>query len=355
MKTTRLAFGLTALLVVAGCSDGETLLPDILIDYGYVYDNGTLDTVHTDAQYQDTGVADHGRDTTVADNGQPVDAVQDTGPCTAICPAAWRCGPNPCGTGECAPGCGGDKPVCNLETRLCEPEVCVPECTGRVCGYDGCGGNCPPGSDGKCTGDQHCNYNDGQCGTICYPACTGKACGDDGCGSTCKPGCASADDCTADGYCDTEGRCQAAGELKCDADNYTDGGGTTGSGTTMSLYHYSSGCASAYNPGPEKAYKLVVGAGESGNLEVEISQSLPFMATFLDVYMIEDTGNGCQAADCVARGLDGFTYQVPASASGHTYYLVADAGIRNNGSFTITIKKCGWNGFDADAMETADQ
>ena len=54
---------------------------------------------------------------------------------------------------------------------------CTPQCGGRQCGPDGCGGSC-----GTCTGMLHCNV--GQC-TMCQPACTGKECGDDGCGGQC--------------------------------------------------------------------------------------------------------------------------------------------------------------------------
>ena len=61
---------------------------------------------------------------------------------------------------------------------------CVPDCTGRVCGGDGCGGVCGPGCFGA-TPD--CNETTGQC--ECIPDCAGRECGDDGCGGTCDPGC----------------------------------------------------------------------------------------------------------------------------------------------------------------------
>jgi hypothetical protein len=127
----------------------------------------------------------------------------------------------------------------------------------------------------------------------------------------------------------------------------------------MSLYNYAAACGSAFNPGPEKAFKLKVDAGVTGVLEVELSQSLPIMSNFLNVFLIEDTGDGCVAASCVAAGSGSgprtLQYEVPASATGHTYYLIADADIRNNGTFSITIKKCTWNGFDDSAVvESSD-
>lgn len=56
-------------------------------------------------------------------------------------------------------------------------EVCTPDCQGRECGKDGCGGSC-----GEC--QQGCDCITGFC-VCCEPACDGKECGDDGCGGSC--------------------------------------------------------------------------------------------------------------------------------------------------------------------------
>lgn len=73
-------------------------------------------------------------------------------------------------------------------------DVCIPQCTGRSCGQDGCGGNCPPG----CFLPHECNA-DGHC--ICEPRCGGRECGDDGCGDECGT-------CDAPLTCEeTTGRC----------------------------------------------------------------------------------------------------------------------------------------------------
>ncbi|HPD81963.1 MAG TPA: hypothetical protein PK357_02585 [Candidatus Pacearchaeota archaeon] len=54
---------------------------------------------------------------------------------------------------------------------------CVPDCDGKVCGDDGCGGSC-----GKCSIGSFCT--NGTC--ICLPKCTGRECGSNGCpGGTC--------------------------------------------------------------------------------------------------------------------------------------------------------------------------
>jgi hypothetical protein len=58
------------------------------------------------------------------------------------------------------------------------PPGCRPNCTGKTCGPDGCGGTC-----GTCPGAQDVCQN-GQC--ICVPRCAPtNACGSNGCGGSC--------------------------------------------------------------------------------------------------------------------------------------------------------------------------
>jgi cysteine-rich repeat protein len=85
--------------------------------------------------------------------------------------------------GGCGLGCQGvslpgidtwcDTPICALVTPFvtveCETcEVCVPDCTGKLCGDDGCGGSC-----GGCSGGDVCIA--GSCGT---PLCDDAGCDD---------------------------------------------------------------------------------------------------------------------------------------------------------------------------------
>ena len=89
---------------------------------------------------------------------------------------------------ECGPdGCGGSCGACT-PLQVCQGGncACAPNCQGKQCGDDGCGGSCGTCSSGTCTGG-HCN---------CVPDCTGKSCGDDGCGGFC-------------GFCWPECTCQA--------------------------------------------------------------------------------------------------------------------------------------------------
>ena len=89
------------------------------------------------------------------------------------------------------------------KAKDCPASVCVPNCTGKSCGSDGCGGTC-----GACKGDQTCQP-DGTCKSPCVPSCykqditsyggTYHYCGyDDGCGGTC--GCKDGQFCNVYGY-----------------------------------------------------------------------------------------------------------------------------------------------------------
>lgn len=71
---------------------------------------------------------------------------------------------------------------------------CVPDCSGRACGDDGCGGSC-----GACGGQDACVT--GSC--VCQPACAGRECGPDGCGATCGS-CAAGYLCGPDGACELD-------------------------------------------------------------------------------------------------------------------------------------------------------
>lgn len=136
----------------------------------------------------------------------------------------------------------GDHGVCNA--GLCEcsdgyrgaecqfPPSCLPQCAGKDCGDNGCGGSCglcPAGEmcmEGQCGCDSSCANRDcgnngcgdscGECsgaavcdpsGRCCTPSCAGKACGDDGCGGSCG-------NCTGAEVC-IQGQCGVDSGLAC--------------------------------------------------------------------------------------------------------------------------------------------
>ena len=74
---------------------------------------------------------------------------------------------------------GAEENCYNLVDDDCDGEAQIPECEGKECGPDGCGGEC-----GVCPDNHFCNQ-DLKCESSCDPQCAGKECGPDGCGSAC--------------------------------------------------------------------------------------------------------------------------------------------------------------------------
>ena len=118
-----------------------------------------------------------------------------------------------CGTCGCQPNCGGK--VCGDDgcggscgqcfgTQICQNggciQGCTPNCAGKQCGADGCGGIC-----GQCQFNFTCVAD--QCQANCQPQCQGVQCGPDGCGGSCGS-CGFGEVCS-------EGSCQAACEPQC--------------------------------------------------------------------------------------------------------------------------------------------
>lgn len=106
-----------------------------------------------------------------------------TGACRCAAPScvpdnAAACVGKQCG--DASNNCGAIVSCGSCDTgKTCQGGACVshcvPNCTAKQCGSDGCGGSC-----GSCSGSQIC-----QDGTCCAPNCTSKSCGNDGCGGSC--------------------------------------------------------------------------------------------------------------------------------------------------------------------------
>ena len=120
------------------------------------------------------------------------------------------CGADPCmvyscdAQGQCLepqekPNCCELDSECNeVGGEFCfENTCCAPDCVGKKCGSDGCGGLCGAGPNDGCSVEQVC-FED----ACCSPNCTNppKQCGDDGCGDFCgagpEEGCAEGQVCT---------------------------------------------------------------------------------------------------------------------------------------------------------------
>ena len=103
-----------------------------------------------------------------------------------------------CGGEGKAPGVDATADARGMQDLLAEASApdqpCVPNCSGKVCGPDGCGGMC-----GACDPGVSC-LPDGTC-EPCQPDCEGKECGPDGCAGEC-------DDCPPALECSPEGLCE---------------------------------------------------------------------------------------------------------------------------------------------------
>jgi len=125
-----------------------------------------------------------------------------------------------CGDDGCDGICGtcGNEQVCNkvgvcVDACVELPCPCVADCANKQCGDDGCGGECGqctggvPCKDGQCVAckvaadcpnDNVCK--EGKCQEPCTKSCDGKECGSDGCGGECGD-CMPGIPCTDDGQC----------------------------------------------------------------------------------------------------------------------------------------------------------
>jgi hypothetical protein len=112
--------------------------------------------------------------------------------CDGVADDGYDLGP-PCvaGLGKCAVSgflvCAPDG-----KSATCDAEPVAPDCGGKQCGDDGCGGIC-----GDCPAWNYSCVN-GTC--VCNPHCPGKECGDDLCGGVC--GVCQLEEACNDGICD---------------------------------------------------------------------------------------------------------------------------------------------------------
>ncbi|MDP6946177.1 MAG: hypothetical protein QF464_18660, partial [Myxococcota bacterium] len=126
------------------------------------------------------------------------------------CPPDQYCQPD-CGD-TCSPEACPDGPSCDVTYACVTDTGCVPQCVGKTCGADGCGGYC-----GLCPDGVACDAATFSCPELpdCYPLCDGKACGDDGCGGVCGI-------CPGGGNCGSDGQClgcdPGCGEHNCGPD-----------------------------------------------------------------------------------------------------------------------------------------
>lgn len=252
--------------------------------------------------------------------------------CVCVPDCAGRaCGDDGCGgsCGECESGLCGDDGICG----------CVPDCTGKACGSDGCGGSC-----GECQEGKTCDEQSFQC--VCQPDCTGKACGDDGCGGSCGE-CPEALQ-----ACDASGQCVYVGDV-CDAltDVLDIEGYETKAGSLSELADQ----IYAWDDRPERYLDNFLLTNVSAGQRVTIDLTGP-LDTYLYVY---DVGGG--QCSLVAKNDDvdlaggNRNSRVAITVGSGTYQIVATTyGERVTGDYTLSTRAdlCG---IEVDAKATYDK
>jgi hypothetical protein len=189
------------------CDTGDCLPQQCVPDSKYCF--GSITQVCTD---DGSGPTDVAIDCSDIDgfcvDGECVDCIPD---CTGTICGSDGCdgscgtcvGNEECDNGSCVcpgPTCGN---TCCTGISVCNGSACcTPDCFGKECGANGCGGSC-----GVCGGKQACVG--GIC--ECAPDCTGKDCGDDGCGGSCG-------DCENNQWC-IAGKCPPPGADCADGNN----------------------------------------------------------------------------------------------------------------------------------------
>lgn len=214
---------------------------------------------------------------------------------------------------------------------------CVPNCTGKVCGSNGCGGSCGTCPDGfTCTG--------GDC--ICIPDCGGgfKECGPDGCGGECgvvpcPEGCTPPPSPGSGGApefkCMTSGPCKKYADIRC-ADLTREGTiGMGGSTDTLDVYS----CAATPAHGPENAYRFVPddNAVPAQGAVVTFTLKDP-QRDYFNIYLLRENESGCSSKQCVAWSHTSIEQLVKA---GEVWWIVVDATENNSGYYDLVIS-CAW-------------
>jgi len=124
-----------------------------------------------------------------------VDVASAGGKCKPACNECQTCKKGTCHKSKHGKACKKSKCQAKVEGTACTGGrcrsgiCCVPNCAGKQCGDDGCGGSCGPCNGGSCpAGACTCPNGQTNCGGTCVDLATsGGNCGS--CGRSCAGGC----------------------------------------------------------------------------------------------------------------------------------------------------------------------
>ncbi len=150
-----------------------------------------------------------------------------------------------------------------------------------------------------------------------------------------------ADDDTTVGDDDGGGSCSPLLNASC---GFTVSADTGAAGTTDNIDSWS--CSGWDESGPELAYRFTATNGDAVTATLSSIES----GVDLDIYVAEETGSGCESADCIAYDDVGVTFTPQA---GRTYFIVVDGYLGAAGSFVLDVD-CAAAGDDDDTTPVGD-
>ena len=247
--------------------------------------------------------------------------------------------PKFCDNGSCTAGgtqtpCGGDNSCMSYGCSQFNGCFADPKSSSTICGAASCAGtiftskslcdgfgNCVPATPVQCDnavmcdGPETCDATQG-----CKDGNPNAiwVCGD----SVCNPDCEDADTCAQDCKCVT-GHSIQVGEF--------DDWNTASTGGTNRLSTYS-GCGAALYPGNEFAYAIV--APLTGQMKVELGGA----DADTDILVIAGEANGCDPAECVAKGVGTGSVVTWSAQANKTYYIVVDRRTSGATDFTVYLR-----------------
>ena len=231
-----------------------------------------------------------------------------------------------------ADGAGGDFTL--------EVKKCTPNCQGKVCGTDGCGGTC-----GDCP--LLSAYNCSSVGTcLCVPNCYEKTCGSDGCGGACGKACGDGQSCDGvtmagqfTGSCVKAGQagdtCSSAVEVT--GSPFVHNGSTVGLGNDLYGWAFCEGNgAGAYlgDEAPDKVFRIA--GDKAATYLVELKEQ----STNLQLYALTDCAKpmSCLQTSYKAQTLKS-QLLVEASAA-RPVFVAVDGYSKQSGTFLLEAKRC---------------